>query len=197
MALFDRAAPPWVRRTLYIFHTLATMARRVAQDPLERDAWRTLFELPQFGVVSPGRIYRAGEPRRAWHVQRLLELGVRTVVCVRGEGPGALLQRVARSGLVALRVFDLGPADQCDRATLLSAARTALAPESQPVLVCCDGGRHRAGMTVACVRLLEGWSLDQALDEYYRFAEPWPFADNVLAIARCAGTQRSATEGCW
>jgi protein tyrosine/serine phosphatase len=66
------------------------------------------------------------------------------------------------------------------------AARAALDARAQPALVCCDGGRHHAGMVVALLRLETGHSLEAALSEYYSFAAPSPFADNVLFIARSA-----------
>ena len=43
-----------------------------------------------------------------------------------------------------------------------------------------------AGIVVALLRLVTGHSLEKALTEYYSFAAPSPYADNVLFIARAS-----------
>ena len=142
-----------------------------------------LLNLPCFGVVQPGRIYRAGSPRAPRHFDHVRELGIRTLVCVRGGGATRELRDFAAQLRTELIEFDLGPDRAYDVVAARDAARTALEARHQPALVFCDGGRHRAGMVVAMIRMQQGFSLHAALAEYYSYAEPWPFADNVLFIA--------------
>ncbi|MQM14811.1 hypothetical protein Taro_047746 [Colocasia esculenta] len=41
---------------------------------------------------------------------------------------------------------------------------------NHPVLVHCNGGKHRTGCLVACFRKLQSWCLTSAFEEYQRFA---------------------------
>jgi protein tyrosine/serine phosphatase len=181
----DRTTSPSVRRAIYTLHHALRIVRRVLREPLARSSWGVLLNLPCFAVVEPGRIYRSGAPRAPRHYEHLLSLGVRTLVCVRGGGASAELRDFARTHGLRLREYDLGPDCAYDDHAVAGAAAAALDAAQQPALIFCDGGRHRAGMVVAMVRLRQGHSLDTALAEYYACAEPWPFEDNVLFIARC------------
>lgn len=145
-----------------------------------------LLNLPCFGVVQERQLYRSGSPRAPRHFAHVIELGIRTLVCVRGGGATALVRDFAATHGLRLVAYDLGADCAYDENAIRDAAEAALDPAHQPALVFCDGGRHRAGMVVALIRLRQGWTLHAALAEYYAFAEPWPFSDNVLFIARCA-----------
>lgn len=186
MLSIDRSTPPRLRHLIYALHHAAGIASAVSSAPLLRASWGTLLSLPLFGVVLPGRVYRSGSPRTALHYRHVLELGVRTMICVRYGGPSAALREFAeRNGLV-LRVYDLDHDGGFDLEAALTATQAALDPVAQPVLVCCDGGRHHAGIVVALLRLQMGRSLEDALAEYLTSAAPSPFADNVLFIVRAA-----------
>lgn len=180
----DRSASPGFRRAVYTAHDVVTIARSVVARPLERSSWGSLLNLPRFDVVEPGRIYRSGLPRTRAHFERVKSLGVRTLICVRGGGATLELKAFARRSGIRLLEIELGPDLAYDVRLAQRAAVAALDPENQPALVHCDGGRHRAGMVVALARVATGWSLDAALGEYLRLAQPWPFADNVAFIAR-------------
>lgn len=151
-----------------------------------------LLNLPGFGVVQPGRVYRSGSPRAAPHFQHVVELGIKTLVSVRGGGATRAVRAFAVQRGLRLLEYDLGPDCAYDAHAIGDAAAAALDPAHQPALVFCDGGRHRAGMVVAVIRLRQGHALHVALGEYYAYAEPWPFSDNVLCIAACH-TERLAT----
>jgi protein tyrosine/serine phosphatase len=185
MTALDRATPKSLRRAFYTLHHAASIVRNVARAPLTRASWGVLLNLPSFGVVKPAAVYRSGAPRALCHFEHVLALGIRTLVCVRGGGATPAVQRFAAQ--YGLRVFeyDLGPDCAYDEAAICRAADTALDAAHWPALVFCDGGRHRAGMVVALIRMRQGRSLHAALAEYYAFAEPWPFSDNVLFIAKC------------
>jgi len=165
--------------------------RAVAMAPRTRSSWGRILNLPAFGTVIPRCVYRSGAPKSAVHFRHIVELGIKTVICVRRGGPNHELRELAAEGRIELAVYDLVPNGHHDLDAAWRAARAALDPRAQPVLVCCDGGRHHAGMVVALLRLVTGHFLEQALDEYYSFAAPSPFADNVLFIVRAARDLRS------
>ncbi len=181
----DRATPKSLRRALYTLHHVAIIARAVAHAPLSRTSWGVLLNLPCFGVVQAGRVYRSGSPRAPRHFEHVLELGIRTLICVRGGGATLPVREFAAERDLRLLEYDLGPDCAYDERAICGAAAAARDPAQQPALVFCDGGRHRAGMVVAMIRLQQGQPLHAALAEYYAFAEPWPFSDNVLCIAAC------------
>jgi len=143
--------------------------------------------LPCFGIVLPGRVYRGGSPRAAAHFQQVLDLGIKTLICVRYGGPSRELRHFAAMHGISLQIFELNRGGSYDLQAATRAARAALDAQAQPALICCDGGRHHAGMVVALLRLLTGRTLEEALAEYILLAAPSPFADNVLFIARAAG----------
>ena len=189
----DRVTPKSLRRALYTLHHAASIARDVVRAPLSRASWGVLLNLPCFGVVQAGRIYRSGSPRAPCHFEHVLELGVRTLVCVRGGGATPSVREFAARRGLRLLEFDLGPDCAYDERAIARAAAAACDPALQPALVFCDGGRHRAGMVVAVIRLQQGQLLHAVLAEYYTFAEPWPFSDNVLCIAACHAKRLVAT----
>jgi hypothetical protein len=190
MLSITRTTPGVLRHVIYALHHASGIARGVASAPWLRSSWGLLLNLPRFGVVLPGRVYRSGSPRSAVHFREILELGIKTVICVRRGGPDDELVRFARERELELRVFDLDRDGHYDVAAATNASRAALDPCAQPALVCCEGGRHHAGVVVALIRLSTGHSLADAIAEYYSFAAPSPFPDNVLFIIRAAQAQR-------
>ena len=187
MLQIERGTPAALRHLIYALHDGTRIVRAVAKAPRSRSSWGRILNLPRFGEVLPKRVYRSGSPRTAAHLRHLLALDIKTILCVRRGGPNRELCELTGAHGIELRVYDLVPNGQHDRETALRAVQDALDPQAQPALVCCDGGRHHAGMVVALLRLETGHSLEAALDEYYSFAAPSPFADNVLFIVRAAG----------
>ncbi|MEI9937327.1 MAG: hypothetical protein WDO69_08875 [Pseudomonadota bacterium] len=187
MLQFERGAPAALRHLIYALHDGTRIARAVAQAPRSRASWGRILNLSHFGEVVPKRVYRSGSPRTAAHARHVRELGIKTILCVRRGGPNRELLELAAAHRIEVRVYDLVQNGHHDRDTALRAARDALDPRAQPALVCCDGGRHHAGLVIALLRLETGYSLEEALDEYYSFAAPSPFADNVLFIVRAQG----------
>jgi hypothetical protein len=178
-----------VRLAAYALWEVQRVGRGMLADPLRPAAWGMLFELPAFGVLEPGRIYRSGEPRLAAHFRRLEELGVRTVVSVKSAAPRpGYAAHLAAAG-IAFRTFALGPNRVYDVRAMCRVLGTVVDPRRQPVLVHCDGGRHRAGMVCALVRVLQGWDVAAAVREYLDLAYPAPFPDNVEFVARCARSE--------
>ncbi len=171
---------------IYALHHATRIARGIAMEPWRRSSWGLLLNLPCFAVVLPGRVYRAGSPRAAAHYRQVLDLGIKTLLCVRYGGPSLELREFAAEHGIELRCYDLNRGGQYDLEAAQRAAYDALDPALHPALICCEGGRHHAGMVVALLRLSTGYSLEEALAEYISFAAPSPFADNVLFIVRAA-----------
>jgi protein tyrosine/serine phosphatase len=186
MVQVDRGTPAALKHLIYALHDATGIVRAVTVSPRSRSSWGRILNLPRFGAVIPERVYRSGAPRAAAHFRHVLELGIKTVICVRRGGPGPELRELAAVHGIELRVYDLAPNGQLDLDVASRAAKAALDPRVQPALVCCDGGRHHAGMVSALLRIETGHSLEAALAEYYSFAEPSPLADNVLFIVRAA-----------
>jgi protein tyrosine/serine phosphatase len=186
MVSIDRATPAVLRHVIYGLHHATDIARGVVTAPWSRSSWGLILNLPRFGVVVPGRVYRSGSPRSTPHFRHILELRLKTLLCVRYGGPSRTLRAFAADHGLELLHFDLDRAGSYDLDAASRAVRAALDPSAQPALVCCDGGRHHAGMVVALLRLETGYSLEEALAEYFSFAAPSPFADNVLFIVRAA-----------
>lgn len=186
MLHIERGTPAVVRHLVYGLHNVARILRAVAAAPRARASWGRILNLPAFGTVVAGSVYRSGAPRAAVHFQHMLALNIKTVICVRRGGPGPELRELTAAYGMDLRVFDLVSGGGCDLNGVLCAARAALDPGTQPALVCCEGGRHHAGMVVALLRLQTGYTLEEALAEYYSFAAPSPYEDNVLFIVRAA-----------
>jgi tyrosine-protein phosphatase SIW14 len=145
-----------------------------------------LLNLPRFRELVPGRIYRSGDPRLRVHDAHLLTLGVHTLVCVRTGGPSDRTRALAARYRLRIVEHHFGARPYHDQA-VREALRDALAPENHPVLVHCDGGRHRSGVVGALVRVHIGWSLEAAITEYFELAQPSPSPDDVLVITRVAG----------
>jgi protein tyrosine/serine phosphatase len=116
----------------------------------------------------------------------VLDLGIKTLICVRNGGPDRQLREFAAAHQLNLHSYDLDRAGCFDHDATSAAAKTALDPAAQPALVCCDGGRHHVGIVVALLRLQTGHCLESALAEYFSYAAPSPYPDNVLFIVRAA-----------
>jgi len=194
MLSVNRATPNVLRHLIYALHHVSGIARDVTTAPWLRSSWGLLLNLPRFGIVEPGRVYRSGSARTAVHFRQILDLRIKTIICVRRGGPDQSLVDFAREHAIRLCVYDLDHDGRYDVTAATLAARTALDSSAQPALVCCEGGRHHAGVVVALIRVSAGRSLDAAITEYYAYAAPSPFPDNVAFIVRAAQalSERSA-----
>jgi hypothetical protein len=186
MLSVNRATPNVLRHLIYALHHASGIARGVTSAPWLRSSWGLLLNLPHFGIVTPGRVYRSGSARTAVHFRQILDLQIKTIICVRRGGPDQKLVDFAREHALRLCVYNLDHDGRYDLGAATLAARTALDPSAQPALVCCEGGRHHAGVVAALIRVNTGYSLDAAIAEYYSYAAPSPFPDNVVFIVRAA-----------
>jgi protein tyrosine phosphatase (PTP) superfamily phosphohydrolase (DUF442 family) len=125
-------------------------------------------ELPRFEKVSE-RLFRGAQPR-AGGVQRLAELGINTVINLRGASNSTRAEE-AEARRVGLNYFNISlpnwgrPQDGRIRRILDLIG----APESGRVFVHCKEGLDRTGMVVALHRIMhEQWKTSAALAEAER-----------------------------
>jgi protein tyrosine/serine phosphatase len=130
-------------------------------------------ELPNFHQVSPV-LFRGAQPKEGG-IRKLAELGVKTIVSLRGEDEESRAdEREARTaGLRYVRVPMNGlsrPTDeQVER--VLGIINT---PENQPVFVHCKHGSDRTGTVIAVYRIShDGWNARRALSEAKECGMNW------------------------
>lgn len=125
-------------------------------------------KLPNFDMVNP-ELYRGGQPASGG-LQRLADLGIKTIVNLRGEGEGVSREEEEARAL-GLRFFHApfersGRPRDADMKLVLSILNT---PEYQPVFVHCKQGADRTGTVIAIYRIThDGWTSEQAKAEANR-----------------------------
>ena len=120
-------------------------------------------------VVAPGQIYRSAQ----LDTERLdavsAELGLRSVLNLRGEHPGSQWFRRQRALLEARGIdsFDIRLSAQRlpSRQDLIRLV-DALERAERPLLIHCLRGTDRSGLAAALVVLLEGGDLSRAREQY-------------------------------
>ena len=126
-------------------------------------------ELPRFRQVSE-RLYRGAQPRDGG-VSRLRELGINTVINLRGAGKqtGAEETDVRALGLNYFNVA-LPNWGRPQEARVRRIMEIIAAPENGRVFVHCRDGVDRTGMIVAIYRMAhDAWSRHDALAEADRY----------------------------
>ena len=122
-------------------------------------------ELPKFSQVGE-RLYRGAQPREGG-LRRLAELGINTVINLRGASERTRSDEAEAAGL-GLRYFNV-PMPVWGRPEdghVLRVLEIISAPESGRVFVHCKDGVDRTGMVVALYRITaDGWSADAAARE--------------------------------
>ena len=133
-----------------------------AQDAIDPDG------LPRFQQVSE-RLFRGGQPR-AGAIRRLAELGIDTIVNLRGASARTRSDE-AEARALGLNYFNvpLPVWGRPDEARVRRVVELIAAPESGRVFVHCKDGVDRTGTVVALYRIShEGWKTDDALVEAER-----------------------------
>lgn len=126
-------------------------------------------ELPNFHQVNP-QLYRGAQPKRGGFT-RLAQLGIRTVVNLRGRDESA--QAEADSARNAgLRYFNV-PMKRAGRPTdeqITSVLTILNDAENQPVFVHCAQGVDRTGTIIAVYRIVhDGWTSARAKAEANKY----------------------------
>jgi protein tyrosine phosphatase (PTP) superfamily phosphohydrolase (DUF442 family) len=124
--------------------------------------------LPRFHQVSE-RLFRGGQPR-AGGIRRLAELGIDTIVNLRGASARTRSDE-AEARALGLNYFNvpLPVWGRPDEARVRRVIEIIAAPESGRVFVHCKDGVDRTGTVIALHRIIhEGWKTDDALVEAER-----------------------------
>jgi tyrosine-protein phosphatase SIW14 len=133
--------------------------------------------LPNFGRVSDA-LYRGAQPSPEG-LQRLKQMGVKTVVDLRGESHRDELEDLGLKYVhIPTNVF------QIEDAKVIDFLRVVRDPANQPVFVHCERGADRTGCYVAEYRMVEqGWSEPDAQLELHNFHYN-PFFGGIITYLR-------------
>lgn len=126
-------------------------------------------ELPRFQQVSD-RLYRSAQPR-AGGMSRLRELGINTVINLRGTSKRTRAEE-AEIRALGLNYYNIALPNWARPQDARVARILAIinAPESGNVLIHCKDGVDRTGMIVAIHRMTQqGWTSNNALAEAERY----------------------------
>jgi protein tyrosine/serine phosphatase len=130
-------------------------------------------ELPNFHKVSD-TLYRGAQPL-AGAAGKLAELGVKTIVNLRGEAE-LTPQEQKEAETAGLRYFSV-PMPGLSAPTDYEVARVMAIidnPENQPVFIHCKRGSDRTGTIAAVYRIShDGWNGDRALSEAKSYGLSW------------------------
>ena len=148
--------------------TSACLAQEVARQQVPRYA-----ELPNFYKVNE-RLYRGGQPK-AGGVKKLAELGVKTIINLRGadETTRAEESEARAAGLTYFNIsmpgFSRPTHEQVER------VMAVLNDEQHwPIFIHCKRGSDRTGTMVALYRISnEQWTANQAMTEAKRRGMSW------------------------
>jgi protein tyrosine/serine phosphatase len=126
-------------------------------------------ELPNFHEVD-AHLFRGGQPA-AGGVQRLKELGIRTIVNLRYERDVVKAEETEATA-AGIRYFNI-PMYGLNRPTDAQVARILKLiddPANRPVFVHCKAGSDRTGAIVACYRIASAeWTAEQAIREAFNY----------------------------
>jgi tyrosine-protein phosphatase SIW14 len=135
---------------------------------------RRYAELPNFHRVNE-RLYRGGQPKDGG-IKRLAEIGIKTVINLRGEDAQTRAQDEAEAKTAGVSYFNI-PMPGLSRPTdeQISRVMTIInTQENWPVFVHCRRGSDRTGTVVAVYRISQDeWTADQALSEAKRMGLSW------------------------
>lgn len=142
-----------------------------------------------FGVVAEGQVYRAAQPTPEGLEAAICQLGLKTVVNLRGENPGKDWwdheRDVCQSQGVAMVNIRMSARALPSRETLLLLYDTFQAAE-YPILIHCEGGADRTGAAAAIWRMMQGESREAAARElspaHFHFVPFAPEMDLLVSI---------------
>ncbi len=148
---------------------LTAMLAAVSYAFVGQEAEQRYKELPNFHQVNE-RLYRGGQPKDGG-LKRLGELGVKTIINLRGESDETRAEETQAKSL-GLRYLNI-PMSNVGRPTEEQVKRVFEiidAPENLPVFIHCRRGADRTGAIIAVYRIKrDGWTAEQALDEAKRY----------------------------
>ncbi|MGC9454200.1 MAG: fused DSP-PTPase phosphatase/NAD kinase-like protein [Phycisphaerae bacterium] len=134
-------------------------------------SYQRWFFVDRFGVVAAGELYRCRQPRGKdwWLLERY---NIRRVINLRpaAENPQDFAAELRACSAAGARLLHIPMPDPTPTRAQLRRFLRVVSRSEGPVLVHCEHGRDRAGVMVACYRIVEqGWTLRKAADEMLRY----------------------------
>ncbi|KAK6420991.1 tyrosine-protein phosphatase siw14 [Oleoguttula sp. CCFEE 5521] len=138
-----------------------------------------------YGAVAEHTIFRSAFPQD--RNLRFLEcLNVKTVLCfVETEPTPAYVEYIQTNSITHKRVPVLANKDGNVAITVESVCEALLVTmdiANYPLYIHCNQGKHRTGCVIACMRKVQGWSMDDILHEYDTYASPKARAGDIEFI---------------
>ncbi|PSK34569.1 hypothetical protein B9Z65_8895 [Elsinoe australis] len=162
-----------VERTTTRFLTRATrQTRSLSALPPAR---LTNFAPPlNFGAVEEGKIYRSAFPKDE-NFDFLREIGIKSVIILTGEVLSPSYLEFLSNNQISWIQYDV-PQNKngevkIEQALVREVLNVVLQNIHQPMLIHCNGGKHRTGCVTACFRKIQkNGETEAALAEYEVFA---------------------------
>lgn len=129
--------------------------------------------IANFGKVNEG-LFRGAQPKNEQFLE-LKEIGVRTVVDLRGDDDRAKAEEAAvtSAGMKFINI-SLNNWTRPDKSKIDEIVKLLLKPENQPVFVHCKRGSDRTGIVIAVYRMTQdGWDAKRANEEAKSFGFGW------------------------
>lgn len=156
---------------------------------------KSRVDIKNFGQVND-HLYRGGQPEGDDY-RKLAEMGIKTILDLRGDAEPGAKQEAERAGL---RYIQLGlePKEYPGPDAAKRFIEIVNDEANWPIYTHCAGGRHRTGAMIAAYRMeVDGWDVDQAYDEMkkYGFYTRWGhgcYKDYVFDYSRKLQTTAKA-----
>jgi tyrosine-protein phosphatase OCA1 len=104
----------------------------------------------------------------------LQTLKLKSAVYLSLDPPGQMLREFLKEQKIELKQMTGGEktnaGQRISEQLVLGALRVLLHPDSYPLIVMCNLGRHRTGTVIGCLRRVQTWCLSSIIDEFRRFA---------------------------
>ncbi len=130
-------------------------------------------ELPNFHQVKE-HLYRGGQPKKGG-LKKLAELGIKTIINLRGDSEDTLAEEseAKRLGFLYYNI----PMSSIGRPTdeqISKVIEIIDLSENAPVFIHCRRGSDRTGVIIAIYRMMRDcWTAERALDEAKRYGMGW------------------------
>ncbi|PGH16463.1 hypothetical protein AJ79_01794 [Helicocarpus griseus UAMH5409] len=127
-----------------------------------------------FAEVVKG-VYRSSFPLPV-HLDSIARLNLKTIITLVDEewSPdyGEFIRKEGITSHVIPILANKTPQVCTPYETIIEVLKIVLDPNNHPLLIHCNKGKHRTGCIVACFRIIQGWSLMAALQEYQKYSTP-------------------------
>ncbi|KAI1975762.1 tyrosine-protein phosphatase siw14 [Ophidiomyces ophidiicola] len=127
-----------------------------------------------FAEVVKG-IYRSSYPLPD-HFESIQSLNLKTIITLVDQEYSRQFKKFVKENGINTHVIPILANKDAKvftpQTTILEVLKILFNPETHPVLVHCNKGKHRTGCVIACFRRAQGWSTAAAVAEYVRYSTP-------------------------